>query len=286
VFNEASLKRRCDFAVFVRVRGFPPLAPHYAPGMHELQLALRADAGRFLQGGEREAAVYRLATALRATAHMGGDANLAVCRAAHVDFNAALDFIEEAANRQRIDVSSAPQLADAAGRVSRKDPFGYVDSFTRTRDGLWRAPLGPAPADQSALDHWARQVEIIRQFNVDQVFFILVIFDQHTRRQNDRGPPEGDDQWQPDTITLPETIERMTGVIDTKAEAAIRAQFDEIMPRLLANDWGVFVGREVTPAARLAEGLTRARGDLRRATRVLMLPDDPDAAAAGPTSRP
>jgi hypothetical protein len=286
VFREASSKRRCDFSVFVPRRGYPPIAPHYAPGMHELQRALRADAARLLASGQREQAVEVLGAIIRASAHLGNDANLACCRLAHVNFSDTLDLIEAAVKAHKIDVRSAPQLADAAGRISRKDPFGYLDCISKTRETFTRGYFGGAPSGEQANQEYARQVEIMRQFNGDQTFFVLIILDEFTRRANDKGPPPDATDWQPGAITLPETIERLGGVIDPGAEQAIRAQYDEVIARLNHNDWEFFVGREVTAAARLVESLARARADLRRATRLLMLPDDPQPAAPADTAKP
>ena len=50
----------------------------------------------------------------------------------------------------------------------------------------------------------------------------------------------------------------------TAGALAVPLVMDEIGPRIANDDWEVFRGREATPVARLAEGLTRARGDLRR----------------------
>jgi hypothetical protein len=275
VFREAASKRRCDFAVFVHRHGDSPIAPHYAPGMHELTRALRADAVRLLKAGERETALDRLAAALRASAHMGGDVNVVVCRTAHVNFNATLDLIEAAQSAHLIDIHSAPQLAEAASRVSRKDPFGYLDALTKTREPWVRRRPPPKSSAVEDVKEWDRISDFIRQLSGDQTFFALVMFDERSRRVNDAGPPTNDTAWQSLHVTLPETIERLNGVIDAKAVEAIRAQYDELGPRLTAVEWdAVFVGREITPAARLVEGLTRARGDLRRATRLLMLAEN------------
>jgi hypothetical protein len=281
VFREASTKRRCDFSVFAPVRGRSPVAPHYAPGMHELQRAMIVEAARLLAAGQREHAVEALAAAMRASAHLGNDVNLACCRAAHVNFAALLDFIESALAAGAIDLRSAPQLADAAGRISRKDPFGYLDALVKTRDLLTRERLGPPVVGEAATKEWQRQIEVLRQFNGDQTFFVLIILDEFTRRSNDKGPPPDVQAWEPGAITLPQTIERLNGVIDAQAEQAIRAQYDDVMGRLNQNEWEIFVGRETPPPARLVEGLTRARADLRRATRLLMLPVE-----APPTSAP
>jgi hypothetical protein len=198
-----------------------------------------------------------------------------------VNFAALLDFIESALAAGAIDLRSAPQLADAAGRISRKDPFGYLDALVKTRDLLTRERLGPPVVGEAATKEWQRQIEVLRQFNGDQTFFVLIILDEFTRRSNDKGPPPDVQAWEPGAITLPQTIERLNGVIDAQAEQAIRAQYDDVMGRLNQNEWEIFVGRETPPAARLLEGLTRARADLRRATRLLMLPVE-----APPTSAP
>lgn len=115
----------------------------------------------------------------------------------------------------------------------------------------------------------------IRGFNADQTMFALIICDERTQRmiRNPPAPAQGA-PFEPDDITVPETISRMNGVFDPAAVDLIRAAFDEIEPRISANDWSFFVGRMAIPAARLTEGLTRVRADLRRATRLLLLTDD------------
>ena len=133
VMREASIKRRCDFTAFVRHRGVPAVVPHYAPGMHELLRVLSIDATRLQTADDAAAAIDRYAIVLRAAGHLGGDANLAACRTGHIHFNATLDQLEAASESGRLDLHSpaAAALADAAGRVSRKDPFGYLASLQK-----------------------------------------------------------------------------------------------------------------------------------------------------------
>ena len=285
IVREASIKRRCDFALLVRRRGPPPIAPHYAPGMAELLLALRNDARRLLAAGDREAAIDRLAIVLRAAAHLGGDVNLAVCRTGHVHFNRTIDLLEHAQSAGTLDVhaAAAAPLVDAAGRVSRKDPFGYMNALQKTRDDLvayWNSRVIPADAEDRA--GWTEQTNTLRDFNADQTMFALILCDERMQRMIRTPPPRPEnapDDWafEPDDITVVETITRMRGVFDEEAVDLVRASFDEVGPRIQAADWAIFVGRVAIPAARLTEGLTRVRGDLRRATKLLLLPDDATA---------
>lgn len=278
VVREASIKRRCDFAPLVRRRGPPQIAPHYAPGMHELIAALHSDARRLLTAGDQEEAIDHLAIALRVCGHLGNDVNLTVCRSAHVQFNATLDVIAAAAESKRLDLGQplATALGDAAGRISRKDPFGYVNALQKTREDLVsHLNSHVVPADDQQLSAWGEQMKTIRGFNADQTMFALIICDERMQRmiRNPPALPEGA-TFEPDDITVPETISRMGTVFDAEAVDLIRAAFDEIEPRISANDWTFFVGRMAIPAARLTEGLTRVRADLRRATRLLLLTDD------------
>ena len=287
VVREASIKRRCDFAPLVRRRGPPPVAPHYAPGMAELLLALRNDARRLLAAGDRAAVIDRLAIALRAAGHLGNDVNLAVCRTGHVHFNRVIDVLEAAQSAGTLDVHAmaATPLADAAGRVSRKDPFGYLHALQDSRDWIVSYfNYNVTRNTQEDLNRWAEQTGVIKLFNADQTMFALVLLDERMRRMIASPPPqaEGAPAWEPDDITLPETIERLRGVFDAAAVDAVRAQFDEIGPRIAQDDWSFFVGRVAAPVAGLTEGLSRVRGDLRRATRLLMLPEDAPADASKP----
>jgi hypothetical protein len=286
VVREASIKRRCDFAVFVKRRGMPVVAPHYAPGMHELLEVLQTDATRLQTSSDASGAVDRYAIVLRASAHLGGDANLAVCRTAHVHFNATLDELEAASKSGALDLQSpaASALADAAGRVSRKDPFGYLAALQKTRDDIVsRIRSNTLQPTEDEVARRGQQLMLLRHFNADQTMFVLVMLDERMRRMIADPPlqPEGQ-TWEPDDITLPESIERLRGVIDPDAEAGVRATFEEIGPRIAGDDWEIFLGREAPPIARLNQGLTRARGDLRRATSLLMLPDEPPVEEAKP----
>lgn len=302
VMREASLKRRCDFAVFVDHRGPPAVAPHYLPGMHELLRVLRIDALRLLKAGERDGVSDRLGVELRAIAHLsgigGGTPQLACSRAAHVNFNLTLDLIESAQKLKLLDAHPSADLGEAASRISRKDPFGYLDAMLKTREVFVRQRYAPPPPDEDGMKEWARQTESIKQLNGDQTMLVLITVDERMRRMianpppppqpppNAPNAPAGAGGFEPDDITLPETIDRLTGVFDAKAVEALRgaAGFDEIMPRLLQDDWQVFLDQRYPAVARLTEGLGRSRGDLRRATRLLMLTDEPENPS--PTSKP
>ncbi len=288
VMREASIKRRCDFAIFVHHRGLPPIAPHYAPSMHELLCALESDAVRLQNAKDAAGAIDRCAIVLRATGHLGGDVNLGSCRIAQWHFNLTLDQLEVAGKAGVLDLhsSGAAALADAASRVSRKDPFGYLEALQKTRDAIInRFSYDRSRNSPEELKRWGEQSALIRQFNADQVMFALVLLDERMRLMIQNPPPQPEgagEAWEPDDITLPETIERLRGVFDPDAADAVRAQFAELGPRLAVDDWEIFLGRMATPIAKLNEGLARSRGDLRRATRVLMLPDEPPADDAKP----
>jgi len=295
------------FASFVHHRGPPAIAPHYLPGMHELLRVLRCDALRLAKSGDMDSANDRLTVAMRAIAHLGGagapsgvmmggsgavgDAQLASSRAAHVNFNLTLDLIEamRAANLLPERSSDRGPLADAAGRISRKDPFGYLDALTRTRDVFVRQRYAQPAEGEAGIKEWEQHTNIIKQLNADQIMFVLVTVDERMRRMIAKGWPQPDEQAglhgpvsQPDDITAPETIERLKGVFDAAAVDAVRGQFDDIMPRLERDEWDLFVSQPAPPVAHLTQGITRARADLRRATRLLLLPDEAEVATTQP----
>ena len=128
---------------------------------------------------------------------------------------------------------------------------------------------------QEDFDRWGEQMQVIRGYNADQTMFMLVFLNERMRRMIANPPLLADGAvFEADDITLPETIVRMQGVFDAHAEESVRADFDAIGPRIAADDWQIFLGRPATPIASLNQGITRARGDLRRATSLLLLPDE------------
>lgn len=279
VVREASAKRRCDFSVYVHHRGPPAVAPHYAPGMHELLTAIQLDGQRVLAAGDQDGAIERFAAVLRASAHLGGDINLAVCRTGQVHFNAIIDVLGSAQKSRQLDVhaSNAASLADAASRVSRKDPFGYLAALQKARDDvITRFNINPERKSEDDIKRWADQMSLVRSFNSDQTMVMLIMLDERNRRLAANPPPapEGAPPPEFDDITLPETIERLRGVFDPDAVVAVRSGYDEINQRFAQDDFQVFLGRPALPVANLNDGLSRARGDLRRATSLLMLPEE------------
>lgn len=276
IVRDASTKRRCDFSTLVRYDGLLPIAPHYAPGMSDLLTVLHRDASRLYEMRQLSEATERLAISLRMCGHMAGDTHLAVCRMAHVGFNTTLDAIESASQAGVIDVPSANAavLAEAAGRISRTDPFGYAAALERTRENLARRIFpGRTAFTEDELAVMRQQLEIVRGYNADQAMFTLVMLDERERRIVANPQVFGSASGTGHPLTSHAMIERLHGVLDADAVESARMQFDEIGPRMEAGDFTYFVGREVMPIASLASGQLRARSDLRRATRLLMLQD-------------
>jgi hypothetical protein len=278
VLREGSLIRRCDFS-FAR-RPDDLLAPGYAPGMNDALKLLRADALRSILVKDLPGAVDRLATSFRVIAHLGADPHIACALVAHHNFNEAADIMEAAFDDGALTVDAKPALLDAVERISRKDPFGYVNAIVATRKSLADRLNRQATIDEAAHMRRAAAVELINAFNGDQLLYALAVFDTLTRAAAaPAGAPAA--AAAPAPASRPasaggDSLQRLDDVFSLEDLEAARDRVHQLAPLIAQHEWG-FLSDMDAPSIALdgvPDGLRRARGDL-RVVLILLKPPAP-----------
>jgi hypothetical protein len=273
LFREGSQKRRCDFAV-LRPRKELPFCPDYLGGLRDAVRFLHADALRLLRAGESVAAVDRLAIAYRLVAHLEEDEPILSALLAHRIFDRTHEITASVLTGGAFTAEQRAMLLDAAERISRKDPFGYISSLLGTR-----RPLGPELYEIGSPGEFDRQRyeaarALVQQWDGDQLLYLLAILDTMARagEREDGKDETKDDRFAPlaDVISLSEL------------EAAQR-QTSFIAPQLARGEIDILAGREIPRFGRVVERMHSARSDLRRALAFLQSGGQPREGAASPS---
>jgi hypothetical protein len=241
-FREGSTKRRCDFNAMTRRAQMSLIAP-YGPGMNDGLILLRLDAQRRCATGGTDgkaAALDRLATLFRVIGHVSGDPMLICSIISHTNFNAAQPLLKAALDSgDRTDADKAA-LLDAMDRISRRDPFGYVEAVVQSR---------------KTLAH-----KVFEEYDGDDLLRVALVFDLLAGN--------GDVNL---AAQQAQARSRLAPVFSTQAIESMRLRLSEIAPMIAANDWSIFLTGEwpaiVEPSVR--DRMRRARADLRSAAGLL-----------------
>ena len=288
VFREASQKRRCDFSFARAGNAHSLIVPSYAPGMHDGMRFVRLDAQRLLAAGDGPGALDRLGLCWRIAGHLGdeppshhphisGPATLTCSLIAQREFNAALSLMEQALKQGQLSEDAKPVLRESLSRIGRKDPFGYITAMSESRKLLQNHLYGMPVANQDQLDQVRNSTELAAGFDVDRVFFALVIFDTlhaagqlHDAAAKPAPPAAAAGEVHPNAQRP--SLDRMNDLLRLKAFDDIRSSVPEFAPELAQFDWR---GLAETPIPEmfqdgtLSTHMRRARGDLRRAHLLL-----------------
>ncbi len=260
-----SEKRRCDFS-YLRGRGIPGFAPAYVPGMCDLFRVLHADARRHLEAGDGAAAADRLAIAYRVVAHLGRDEVLLSAIVAHDAFQRTDALVGPALTAGILGVDERAALADAAQRIGRKDPFGYVDALAAERGHVERL-VGLRVAHEAP--RFEEIMDSAKHVSGEEALYVLAV----------RDTLEGDASAGPDLTR------RLDGAISVETLAMVRAEARLLAPQYRAGEIDLYRDREVPKIADVSDRMRSARGDLRRGLARLQ-PERPNAAPRHPAIEP
>jgi hypothetical protein len=259
LFREGSQMRRCDFAV-LRPRNELPFCPDYLGGLRDAVRLLHAGARRRLRAGETAAAVDRLAIGYRLVAHLEEDEPILSALLAHQIFERTHEIAASALAGGAFADEQRATLLDAAERIGRKDPFGYISSLLGTR-----RPLGPelyritstGEFDRNAYDA-ARA--IVSRWDGDELLYVLAVLDTMARagKEDDGEEQTADDPFAP-----------LADVVSLSELEAARREASLVAPRLARGEIDIFGGRGFPRFGHVSERMRSARDDLRRALGAL-----------------
>jgi hypothetical protein len=150
LFHEAAQMRRCDFRAATK-REPTAFIPTYVGGMNDAMRALRLQAirqmGRMSEDGQTQA-LGNVTLSLRVIGHLGNDPMLASALVSHSQFIALSQLLRESLKVEELQENQRSTLASALDRISRRDPFGYVESVVQTRLGFTNMLRQRTPRDE------------------------------------------------------------------------------------------------------------------------------------------
>jgi len=285
LFREGSEKKRCDFAI-LRPRREPPFCPDYIGGMRDAIRLLHADVMRLLRAGEPGAAADRLAIGYRVVAHLEGDDPILSALLAHRIFDRTTEIAVPAITAGALGADERAIVLDAAERIGRRAPFGYISSVLATREALGRMLYEMAVSEAFDVEEYERITETVKRWDGDELLYVLAVLDTMARAEGQAaeakskpGDEEGDASGQAGHEVDPLT--RLADVVSMAGLETVRREVPIIAPRLARGEIDIFAGRDIPRFGRVAERMHSARGDLRRALAALRSPGRRPGAAAG-----
>lgn len=277
LFREGSQKKRCDFAI-LRSRHEMLFCPDYLGGLRDVVRFLHADALRLLRAGEAGAAADRLAIGYRVVAHLEGDDPILSALLAHRIFDRTTEIAIPALTAGALGADERAIVLDAAERIGRRDPFGYISSVLATRESLGRLLYEMAVSEAFDAEEYERITETAKRWDGDELLYMLAVLDTMTRAEeqaaeakSEPGDDEGDASGQAGHEVDP--LARLADVVSLAGLETVRREVPIVAPRLARGEIDVFAGRDITRFGRAAERMHSARGDLRRGLAALHSPD-------------
>jgi hypothetical protein len=269
-FREGSHKKRCDFE-FLRLGWQPRLCPDYIAGMHEAMRLILADTRRAIAAGDHDAAVDRLAILYRVIAHLSDDEPLLSARIAHDAFDRVYSLTEQLFASDSVSEAHRTAITDAARRIGRSDPFGYIHSISALRSDLPRHVGRHAnPEEDAEVDEQIKRT--VDRWDGDELLYALAVFDTLRRA----GEEKSNDEAEPDPCR------HLRGVIDVNLLAAARSDTARLAPLLAQGEFDLIGGRDVPHFAAIERSTRSVRSELRQALRVLI--PEPERFAPLPAS--
>lgn len=275
IFRDGSLIRRCDFSpartTDLNVRDDLVLIPTYVPGMFDAMRLLRADAARCLRAGNIESAVDRLATCYRVASHLGTDPLLVSCLTSHDALKTAILLTELVLVHDDWDDQYRTELSKAVGRMSRKDPCGYITSMKQTRERLASAftRLKAASTDEE----FQRNRQVIRKWNGDELLFGLIVLDtlrpavaqRETAAERDSIAAATEPGGAAVKDQKHELAERLGEILSPEGLKSTRAHVAFAVLDLKSGNLSIFGERQIPDVGSVEKRRRAARRDLRRA---------------------
>lgn len=278
LFDEASQKKRCDFKAATH-REQTTFIPAYAPGMNDALRVLRLDAirqlGRMSDDG-RTQALARIALSLRVIGHFGSDPMLASALVGHNNFISLARLFTDMLKAESLAEPERAMLAAVMERISRRDPFGYVEAVVQTRKAFTDMLRRRSPTDEVHKARLAHSAKLIDGFNGDQLLMIACTYDVYFRasKANETGQaPPAESEFMPAA---------MADVMSVDAAATVRAGAAQMAPSLAMDNWTGFVDGPLTIIATpsVVDRMRRARADVRDLAAVLRPVQDGKAETA------
>jgi len=261
LFREGSLKKRCDFA-FLRADEPLQLCPEYVAGMRDAFRLLHADVMRLFRAGEADAAVDRLAICYRVIGHLGGDDPILSAVVAHRAFDRTHELAAGALGSEAAGADHRRILLDAAERIGRKDPFGYIGSIVAAREAIVRRLAGREMPSEEVRRRREEMAATVMQWDGDELLYYLAIFDTMARAGEQQESGEGSAQ-------PPHPISRLDDVISLDELEAVRGEVPLVAPILARGEAAIFEGRDIPRFGRVVERMRTARRDLRAGLALL-----------------
>jgi hypothetical protein len=270
LFREGSCKKRCDFT-FLRADEPLALCPEYVAGMRDAFRLLHGDAMRFLRDGEADAAADRLAICYRVIGHLSGDEPILSALVAHHAFDRTHRLASGALGSGAATNKHGQALLDAAERIGRKDPFGYIGSIVTAREAIVRRLAGREMPSEAVRRRREEMAATVMRWDGDELLYCLAIFDTMIRAGEQNQP--GDESAPP---THP--IDRLDDVLSLEELERARREVPLVAPILARGEAAIFDGRDIPRFGRVVERMRFARRDLRAGLALLR----PAPSATGP----
>jgi hypothetical protein len=202
---------------------------------------------------------------LRVIGHLGNDPMLASVLVSHSQFIAISRLLRESLKVEQLQENQQSTLASALDRISRRDPFGYVESVVQTRLGFTTMLRQRTPRDEDHQARLAQSGRLIEGFNGDQLLMAACVYDVFflaTKAKDIGQAPPTEQDFMPAS---------MTNVISPDAAASLRGRASQFGPSLAMDDWNVFVDSPITIVAMpsVVDRMRRARADVRDLAAVL-----------------
>jgi hypothetical protein len=210
-------------------------------------------------------ALGHVTVSLRVIGHLGSDPMLTSALVSHSQFIAISRLLRESLKVEDLQENQRSTLASALDRISRRDPFAYVESVVQTRLGFSNMLRQRTPRDEDHEALLAQSGRLIESFNGDQLLMVACVYDvffRATKASNTGQPPAMESDFVPAS---------MTDVISSDAAASLRGRASQIGPSLAMDDWNVFVESPITVVAvpSVVDRMRRARADVRDLAAVL-----------------
>ena len=261
LFREGSLKKRCDFG-FLLADWPLELCPEYVAQMRDAFRLLHADVMRLFLAGEADAAVDRLAICYRVIGHLGGDDPILSALIAHRVFDRTHELAAGALRSGMAGEMHGNVLLDAAERIGRKDPFGYIGSVISARKAIVHLLARRMPRDESAKERREQMTDLVMRWDGDELLYYLAIHDTMARAG---AKPETGEQ----AVEPPHPISRLDDVLLLEELEAVRREVPLVAPILARGEAAIFEGRDIPRFGRMVKRMRTARRDLREGLALL-----------------
>lgn len=273
IMHQASQLRRCDFEP-LRRNEQSDMLPAYTVGMHRLFELLHAEVIRQFRAGDGQALAQRLSIGYRMTAHLGADDVLVSALVAHQAFGDLTGHVRSGLSAGLLtDHRSA--IVDAAQRITRRDPFGYINAVMESRKVV-ATRLRRLADEQAGFDRETIE-RLVNTWQGDELLFVLTALE--SLDQNTRANHVADGETAA-AATLAGRMAPLDGIVSVEAVRYVQQGVGDLAPRLAMGSVDLITGLEIPSIGNWNQRMRRARADLRELYRLLGVLDDGGAQPA------